>query len=425
MASRSEVRQAVVTMTLCLLLATFEGIDLQAAGLAVPQIRSEFSLVASQLGYFTAASSVGLLFGAVGGGRIADHAGRRITLIFAIAIFGAFSIATALSTGFAMLVGSRFLTGVGLGAALPNLVALVSENSLPQWKGRAVAIMYSGFPLGGGLASGIMANVAIQGSALNHLIAGLGVNPGDWRTIFYVGGVAPLIAVPLVASVLPDSIEFLRDRSSVPTAPSWWQAVLGEGRAPNSLLLWLSFFPTLLVLYLLLNWLPALLNSRGFDRSQTFLIQVAFNLGGIPGSILTGALVDSARRGITVPLVYSGLVIFLVLAAWMPTDVAVALACITILGAFVMGTQALLYGLAPVCYPTSVRGTGVGAAVCVGRIGSVVGPLFAASLVGAGHTAAQVLMAIVPLAVIGGLTAVLLSGRLRHQPPVVALASAE
>src|SRR5690348_14611413 len=109
--------QTTVTIILCLLVATFEGIDLQAAGLAVPQVKAEFGLVAGQLLYFTAASSVGLLFGALGGGRIADKIGRQRTLTFAIALFGIFSVLTAWSSGLNMLVGARFFTGVGLGAA--------------------------------------------------------------------------------------------------------------------------------------------------------------------------------------------------------------------------------------------------------------------------------------------------------------------
>jgi AAHS family 3-hydroxyphenylpropionic acid transporter len=403
----------VITIALCLLVACFEGIDLQAAGLAVPQVKAEFALAASQLGYFTAASSVGVLFGAIGGGRIADRVGRQRTLTVAIALFGLFSILTAWSGGLAMLVGARFLTGVGLGAALPNLVALANENSQPRWKSRAVAVMYAGFPLGGALASAIMSSVATPGSAINGLLTAWGVAAGDWRAIFYVGGLAPLLAVPLIFFVLPDSIEFAQTRAAQAGATSWFGAVFGEGRAANSVLLWLSFFTTLLVLYLLLNWLPALLNSRGFDRSQAFLVQLAFNGGGIPGSILTGILMDTGRRRFAVPLVYGGVVLLLVLTALMPTDIAIALGCGTVLGAFVMGTQALLYGLAPGCYPTAIRGTGAGAAVCVGRIGSVVGPLVAAGLVGAGRTAPQVLMTLVPLAVVGGLAAVLLSGRVR------------
>src|SRR5579862_7068239 len=179
---------AAVTILLCLMVATFEGIDLQAAGLAVPQVKAEFALVATQLGYFTAASSVGLLFGSLGGGRISDKVGRRSTLTVALAIFGLFSIATAQASGFYTLVAARFFTGVGLGAALPNLVALANENSRAEWKARAVAVMYAGFPLGGALASAIMSWVAAKDSAINHLLAGLGVAAGDWRTIFYVGG---------------------------------------------------------------------------------------------------------------------------------------------------------------------------------------------------------------------------------------------
>src|SRR6185312_8495105 len=101
--------------------------------------------------------------------------------------------------------------------------------------------------------------------------------------------------------------------------------------------LWVSFFTTLLVLYLLLNWLPALLNGRGFDRSESFTVQLLFNVGGIPGSILAGILMDRQKQGITLPAVYLGVVVFLALMAVMPTNFAIALLYATALGAFVMG----------------------------------------------------------------------------------------
>ena len=247
----------------------------------------------------------------------------------------------------------------------------------------------------------------------------MGAHAGDWRAIFYVGGVAPLVAVPLILLVLPDSAEFAR-RRAVESATPWLTVVFGEGRAARTILFWVSFFTTLMVLYLLLNWLPALLGSRGFSRHDAFLAQVVFNFGGIPGSIIAGAMLDSAQRRLAVPFIYGGAALFLGLTALMPTDLAIALATVTVLGAFIMGTQALLYGLAPACYHTMIRGTGIGAAVCVGRIGSVVGPLVAAGLVGAGRSAPQVLMAILPFALIGGLTAVLFSARLRRVSPAEA-----
>ena len=153
--------QTLATIALCSLVALFEGIDLQAAGLAVPQLKVEFALAASQLGTFTAASSVGVLLGAVVGGRLADIEGRRSTLTLAVLIFAVASIGTALAPTFAVLVAARFVTGIGLGAGFPNLVALVSENSPERWKARAVSITYAAFPFGGGLASLIMAYVAM------------------------------------------------------------------------------------------------------------------------------------------------------------------------------------------------------------------------------------------------------------------------
>jgi AAHS family 3-hydroxyphenylpropionic acid transporter len=404
---------AILTGGVCLLVAAFEGIDLQAAGLSVTQIHSEFALTPSQLGYFTAASSVGVLFGALLGGRLADKIGRRPALTCALILFGVSSLATALSPIFNMIVLARFVTGIGLGGALPNLVALSSENSLANWKATTVAVMYAGFPLGGAFASAIMSWISTPSSLAN--IAGC-----DWRAIYYIGGIGPLLIVPVVHFAQPDSIEFAKRPASGGTH-TWFDVVLGEGRVVNGLLLWISFFTTLLVLHLLLNWLPALLNSRGFTPSESFLIQLAFNGGGIPGSLLAGVLMDTSRPGLIVPSIYSGLVAFLGVIAAMPSDIVVALVSGAGLGAMVMATQALLYGLAPRFYPAEMRATGIGTAVCMGRIGSVVGPLLAASLIGAGRTAAQVLMAIVPLVLLGGSAAFILVGRARFHGEILSL----
>ena len=142
-------------LTLAFLAAVIEGFDLQAAGVAVPKLAPAFGLTPQQIGLFFSAATFGLIFGALAGGRIADAWGRRTGLVIALVAFGVFSIATAYTTTFEQLVVMRFLTGVGLGGALPNLVNIAAESTDPANRGKAVSIMYAGIPLGGAIASGV------------------------------------------------------------------------------------------------------------------------------------------------------------------------------------------------------------------------------------------------------------------------------
>jgi AAHS family 3-hydroxyphenylpropionic acid transporter len=339
---------------LVFLAAIIEGFDLQAAGVAAPKLAPAFGLNPGQMGLFFSSATVGLIFGALAGGLIADRWGRRAGLALALVGFGIFSIATAWADTFQHLVILRFLTGVGLGGALPNLVAIAAESAAPERRGRAVAMMYAGVPLGGAVAS---------------LVSMLGLH-GDWQTIFLVGGLLPLVLVgPLVLLLAPFRVSHHHD--AAPT--SRWQALFAPGSLGATLLLWSAFFFGLIVVYLLLNWLPQLLVSLGFERPQAaqVLILSLLVMSTIPGGNMLAALASGA-----------------------------------LVGGGLLCAQSLLYGLAPQCYPRSVRGTGVGLAVAVGRLGSIVGPILAGALLARGWGPSQVLYAILPVAAVCGLATV-------------------
>jgi AAHS family 3-hydroxyphenylpropionic acid transporter len=384
-----------LTVFLCFVVATFEGVDLQAAGLVAPKIAPLFHLNPGQLGWFFSASTIGLVFGALLGGRLADRMGRKLALIISIAIFGVFSVSTTWSTGFQSLVLTRLLTGLGLGGALPNLIALVSENIGAERKNLAISLMYCGMPFGGGLAS---------------LLIGFGLGGSDWRGVFYVGGLTPVLAAPVLWFVLPDSLQFAEQKASAMKA-SVIQALFNDGRGSRTVALWLSFFCGLLVLYLLLNWLPSMLVSRGLAKSQASMVQAVFNMLGVAGSASIGALMDGAARRWAVGGVFIALAVGLGLLALTPATFSVALLCGGFVGAATMGAQSVLYNLAPGLYPTTVRGTGLGAAVAAGRLGSVAGPLVAGTLVGQGHSPSQVLLALLPLVFVSGALALVLAWR--------------
>lgn len=380
-------RRTTLTIALCFIVALIEGFDLQAAGTAAAGLRQTFALDPKMMGWVFSAGIVGLLPGAFFGGWIADRIGRKKILIAAVMLFGVFSLSTAYVSSFSGLLLARFMTGLGLGAALPNLIALCAEAVGEQRRGTAISIMYAGVPLGGALAA---------------LVAMLFTE--HWQTTFIIGGFAPLLVVPLMILLLPESSAFRQQQGTVTVArASTVQALFGEDRARVTLALWLSYFFTLTVMYMLLNWLPSLLLEQGFSKAEAGLVQMLFNIGGALGSLLGGVLLDRCNGVKVVLSVYAGL-----LAALTGVGLSVGIVPMAIAGfcagLFVMAAQLVLYALAPPSYPTSVRATGVGAAVAIGRLGSVAGPLAAGQILAAGAGTTGVLLATSPGLVIAALT---------------------
>ncbi|KQV21914.1 3-phenylpropionic acid transporter [Pseudomonas sp. Root329] len=393
-------RRTTLTIALCFIVALIEGFDLQAAGTAAAGLRQTFALDPKTMGWVFSAGIIGLLPGAFFGGWIADRIGRKKILIAAVLLFGVFSLSTAYVSSFSGLLLARFMTGLGLGAALPNLIALCAEAVGEQRRGTAISIMYAGVPLGGALAA-VVAMLFTE----------------HWQTTFIIGGLAPLLVVPLMILLLPESSAFRQQQGTVTMArTSTGQALFGEDRARVTLALWLSYFFTLTVMYMLLNWLPSLLLEQGFSKAEAGLVQMLFNIGGALGSLLGGVLLDRCNGVKVVLFVYAAL-----LAALAGVGLSVGIVPMAIAGfcagLFVMAAQLVLYALAPPSYPTSVRATGVGAAVAIGRLGSVAGPLAAGQILAAGAGTTGVLLATSPGLVIAALA--IISVIVRSAPQTV------
>ncbi|RQU91375.1 3-(3-hydroxy-phenyl)propionate transporter MhpT [Burkholderia cenocepacia] len=391
----AEKSTVATTLALCFAIALLEGLDLQSVGVAAPRMAREFGLTVSQMGIAFSAGTFGLLPGAMLGGRLADRIGRKRVLIASVVLFGLLSIATAQVSTFAMLVVVRVLTGIGLGGAMPNLIALSSEAVEPRSRSSAVATMYCGIPFGGVIAS-----------VIGVLLAG----DTEWRHIFYVGGVGPLLLVPLLVWCLPESRAYLDVAGTQAARASVARTLFGDGRTTSTVALWVSYFCTLIVLYFLLNWLPSLMASRGLDRAHVGLVQIAFNVGAGLGALGIGAALDRMRASRVVGGMYVGIVLSLAALAAAPGFWSLAAAAFAA-GMFVVGGQSVLYALSAIYYPTAMRGTGVGAAVAVGRLGSVVGPLAAATLLAAGRSAPVVIGASIPVTLVAAFAAFVLIRR--------------
>jgi len=387
-----------LTIVFCVLTSLCEGIDLQAAGVAAGGIIGEFSPAPDKLGTFFSASTFGLFFGAIIGGRIADVIGRKKVLTTSVALFGLFSLLTPLAWDITTLSLARLVTGLGLGGTMPMVIAMVSETASAKRQSASVAMVYSATPFGGAIASLVSSMIAAP----------------QWRWIFVLGGVLPLLLAPLMMFRLEESAAFrdAKQRAALASAAGTpmlksgsFAAIFGGGRALGTLLLWVSFFLALLLLYLLLNWLPTLLVSDGLTRLQAAGAQVGFNIGGGLAALLIGYLLGGRLRNAAVILTFVALPLLLLALAKAPAESGAIMATVFLLGCAVIAAQAFLYAMAPIAYPIAIRGVGVGAAVAIGRIGSIVGPKLGGVLKAAGHGPTQLLMDLLPVVVLGSVCA--------------------
>ena len=378
----------VISVALCFLVAVVEGFDIQAIGVAGPRLAPQFGLISKQLGWVFAMSNIGLVIGASLGGRLADYVGRKPVFIGAVLTFGLFTLLTAAVGSFAGLLLVRFCAGLGFGGALPNMMAVAAEVSAPEKRASTASIMFCGMPLGGGSLA---------------LLTQFFPPEFDWRVLFMVGGILPLLLAPALYFLLPETLP-----KQVAARPSIVTALFSEGRTPVSLLLWLAFLPTLLILYLILNWLPTLVTANGLERAVAPQASIAFNFASVPGALLFGWCVDRFGGRWPLSIAYVGVVASLIALSG-AHDLASTLVLSGAAGFFLLGANYALYGVAATYYPQNVRGTGSGAAVAVGRTGSIIGPLLAGLLLDGGTSASGVVQNMVPVAVVAGMAVFALS----------------
>ena len=308
------------TIALCFVAALFEGLDIQSMGVAAPKLAPAFHLGPGQLGIVLSASTFGLMLGATAGGWLSDRFGRRSVLVFSMTTLGLFSLATTIAATVQSLLLARVLAGIGLGGAFPTLVALVSETVSSRARVTALACMYCGLPIGGATA-GLVAALA----------------PSDWRYIFYIGSLGPLLLAPVLARYLL-SASVAHQRGESDGSNSRISSIFGS-RTPTTMLLWTGYFFTLLVVYLLLNWLPSLARGRGYSQTQASTSAVVLNCGAVIGSLLLGYLSDRRRPMEILSVTYLGMIASLLVLAT-PLPGAFLLGAFTA-GFFVIGGQLL------------------------------------------------------------------------------------
>jgi AAHS family 3-hydroxyphenylpropionic acid transporter len=369
-----------LTLAFCFVAAMCEGLDVQAAGVAAGAISHALHPSPGQLGWFFAAANLGVAAGALAGGRLADRIGRKPVLVASLLVFGASSLATASAGDMSALTAARLATGLGLGGAMPNMIALAADATGDRARNATIGLTYIGMPVGGTVASFIA----------------LALPAGEWRPLFIIGGAAPLAVSALMALGLREGPAGARP----PAGPI--ADLFAQGRLARTLALWLGFFAAALTLHLMLNWLPLLLQGRGLGKADAAAAQVGFNLVGAAGALVAGLGLDTRLRPLSVAAAIAAAPIALLAVAEGPASLAAMTAGAALLGAGVIALHVVLYGAAGDCYPAEIRGTGMGGVVGASRLGALAGPTLAAALLSAGRAPAEVLASLLPVVLTAG-----------------------
>ena len=393
-------RMQILVLTLCALAAILDGFDLQAIAFTGPVIAQEWDIEATALGVVFSAALAGMTFGALLVGMLGDRFGRKVAVGLSVATFGVFTLAIVSANSYTELLVYRFLAGLGIGGTIPSVTTLMAEYAPNRLRTMMIALMSIGIPIGG---------------VLGGLLAAQIIPIWGWKSVFFVGGVFPLLLLPLIVLMLPESLHFLvtkggqasnttiasilnrinpvgqyqdSDTFVVPDVRlqgSPLKHLFGSSLIRSTLLLWTAFFINLLAMYFLMTWLPAILVESGFLISKAINVSVLFSLGGAIGGLILARLMAryGSRQMLTLFFLLDAFVCTVVirLAGFAPS---LLMLVIFLSGFLTISAQIGLNALAASIYPTDIRATGVGWALGIARVGAIAGPVLGGVLAALG-----------------------------------------
>jgi AAHS family 4-hydroxybenzoate transporter-like MFS transporter len=413
--------QKVGSFTITLVSLSFavmmtDGYDMIAAAYAAPALISDWHIKPAELGRVFSANPLGMVLGAPLLGWLGDRYGRRLTVILATLIFSLFTLLCALATSVNELMILRLITGIGLGGMLPNITALNVEFAPKGARATLVVLMFMGMTAGGTLPALVVAAVPAA----------------SWQTIYYVGGILPLLLAVLLYFWLPESIKYLSlkegrkaraklertllrvrpdlsltpetvfisseiKRAAVPVAE-----LFQDGLKWITLLLWLVFVANLTANYFLYSWMPVLFRADGFSSAQAALTTACYYVGGMAGGLTVSRFIDG--RGLKPVVMFFAVAVVAVACIGIPGLPAAAVTAMVFLAGFcVLGVQLGINAASGLIYPTRMRATGTGWAFGMGRLGGIGGPMLGAWLISLQLSTSELFFApAVPLT-IGGL----------------------
>ncbi len=377
---------------MCFVIVLLDGFDTAAIGFIAPSLLSEWHLSKPDLAPVLSAALFGLACGALASGPLSDRLGRRSLLIGSVLLFGVACLGSAFSASIRELTVLRFVTGVGLGAAMPNAVTMMGEFCPDRRRATVINLMFCGFPLG---------------AAFGGFLAAWMIPQFGWRSVLLLGGIAPLVLVVALLAKMPESVRFLvatrkpveRIRATLArvsaaareaggftmteTAPQTdgkgAAVVLSRRYIVGSVMLWIAYFMGLVIFYASINWMPILLKDAGLAPKTATLISALFPLGGV-GAVLSGVLMDRFNANRVVAVCYALTAVSVYCIGQAAGNVGALVVIVFLAGVLMNTAQSSLPALAAAFYPTAGRGTGVAWMLGIGRFGGIAGSFLVAEL---------------------------------------------
>jgi AAHS family 4-hydroxybenzoate transporter-like MFS transporter len=378
---------------MCFVIVLLDGFDTAAIGFIAPSLMTQWHVAKSDLGPVLSAALFGLAFGALVSGPLSDRVGRRALIVGSVFLFGVACVASAFSTTMSQLTVLRFVTGIGLGAAMANAVTMIDEFCPTGRRATVTSLMCCGFPLG---------------AALGGLLAAWLIPHAGWRSVLMLGGATPILHGVLLWLKLPESVRFMvangkpvariratlgrisndainargfvLTESAPGTGDNGLGLVLARSYIVGTLMLWLAAFMGLVIIYALINWMPILLRDAGLSQKSATLVSALFPLGGV-GAVLCGALMDRFNANLVIATCYALAAVGLLGIGATAGTVGLLVPVVLVSGVLMNTAQASMNALAAAFYPTEGRGTGVAWMLGMARFGGIAGSFLVAELV--------------------------------------------
>ncbi|MDR8399876.1 MULTISPECIES: MFS transporter [Paraburkholderia] len=377
---------------MCFIIVLLDGFDTAAIGFIAPSLIAEWGITRPTLAPVLSAALFGLACGALGSGPLSDRLGRRSMLLGAVLLFGVACLGSAFSNSIEQLTALRFITGVGLGAAMPNAVTMMGEYCPDRRRATVINLMFCGFPLG---------------AAFGGFLAAWMIPHFGWRSVLLLGGITPLLLLVVLVIQMPESVRYMvansqpveRIRAALSrisaeaaqagafimteTAPQTGgkgvAVVLSRSYIIGSVMLWVAYFMGLVIFYASINWMPILLKDAGLTPQRATLISALFPLGGV-GAVLCGVLMDRFNANRIIAACYALTAVSVYFIGQAVGNVGALVFIVFVAGVLMNTAQSSMPALAAAFYPTEGRGTGVAWMLGIGRFGGIAGSFLVAEL---------------------------------------------
>jgi benzoate transport len=368
---------------LCWLAVALEGFDLVVLGVVLPSLLKEpsWGLTPNTASLISVVGLLGVMVGALAAGTISDYIGRRKTMLWTVISFSVLTLLCAFAPNPWIFGLLRFIAGLGLGGVLPTALALINEYARQGRGGTATTTMMTGYHVG-----------AVATALLGILI----IAPLGWHWMFIVGALPALVLVPLMLRFLPESTAFLRARaglggdsldgdsvSGTPKPANPVATLFHHGLGRSTIAFWVTSFMGLLLVYGLNTWLPQIMREAGYDLGAALALLLVLNVGAVLGLLIAGRVADRIGNRRSSVAWFAAAALFLALLSIKLPGIGVYIS-VLLAGVFVFSAQVLVYAYVGHVYPASARGTAMGAASGVGRLGAICGPLIGGWLLTAG-----------------------------------------